>query len=109
MRQKRFYIAGPMSGLPLFNHPAFYCEASKIESEGHIVLSPAILPVGLEHEEYMRICMPMLEVSDEVVLLMGWQNSRGARAEHEYAACLGKVIHYPDGLISYPETLGVQL
>lgn len=91
---RKIYIAGPMTGLPDFNRPAFNAYAAKLEAEGHIVLNPATLPLGLEHWQYMLLCQPMVAVADEVHLLPGWANSTGALTEHEWATSLGKVIRY---------------
>lgn len=40
---KRVYIAGPMSGLPQFNFPAFYAAAAALREQGYEVISPAEL------------------------------------------------------------------
>jgi hypothetical protein len=92
---KKIYIAGPMTGLPEFNKPAFFELAAKLEEQGHIVLNPAILPSGLEWHEYMQICAPMVMVADAIHLMDGWENSKGARKEHRLANKLGLEIIYP--------------
>ncbi|HGE6046430.1 TPA: DUF4406 domain-containing protein [Vibrio cholerae] len=72
---KKIYIAGPMTGLPEFNRPA-------------------ILPDGLQHHEYMEICLPMVRVADAVFMMKGWENSKGANMEHDYAKDIGLEIIY---------------
>ena len=57
------YIAGPMTGRPDFNHPAFFNAALKIAANGHRVLNPAFLPEGLTQHQYMDICQAMAAVS----------------------------------------------
>ncbi len=96
-RRTRVYIAGPMTGLPEFNRPAFAAEAERLEKAGMVVLTPHILPDGLEYGQYMDITMAMLRAVDCVACLPGWRNSRGATAEIAYAECLGKHI---DGALS---------
>ena len=81
----KIYIAGPMTGLPDCNREAFNRAATILESQGHVVLNPAILPDGLEHHEYMEICISMLMVCERVVLLPGWEKSKGAVIERFYA------------------------
>lgn len=90
----KIYIAGPMSGYPDFNRPAFNSAAHSISSGGNIPLSPAILPDGLDEPDYMAICITMLQRSDSVLMLPGWEKSAGAAAEHALAKKLGLIIHY---------------
>lgn len=92
--KKKIYIAGPMTGLPDFNKPAFHSKAQELEQEGFTVLNPAVLPDGLEHHEYMQICIPMVIVSDEIYMLEGWEQSKGVRMEHEHALDMGLSVTY---------------
>lgn len=55
-----------------------------------IVLNPSMLPLGMEHSEYMEICKAMIRVCDFVVQLPDWEKSTGAREEREYAMSIGK-------------------
>lgn len=103
-RVHRVYIGGPITGIPNYNQEAFAVAASKEEAKGHIVFNPTLLPKGLEYNEYMKLCLPMLGMADELALLPGWQSSKGARAEHEVALCMGLTIRYPDGITSYPSS-----
>jgi len=91
---KKIYLAGPMTGLPEFNKPAFITKASELEQEGHIVLNPAVLPEGMKWEEYMYICIPMVSVADEIYMLKGWEESKGASIEHKEALAQGKSVVY---------------
>ena len=61
---------------------------------GHTVLNPAILPEGLSQEEYMRICIPMLNIADSIYMLTGWEKSVGAKIEHSLACQADKKIYY---------------
>ncbi|MCY1527250.1 hypothetical protein D9M68_623110 [compost metagenome] len=38
---KRIYLAGPMTGLPEFNYPAFHAEAARLRALGYQVENPA--------------------------------------------------------------------
>ena len=82
-------IAGPMTGLPQFNRPAFHQAALNLSFEHHVPLNPAILPDGLTEADYMAVGITMLQRADAIFLLTGWQFSAGARAEHALALKLG--------------------
>ena len=102
-QRKIVYIAGPMSGLPEYNRPAFNDEALNQQQKGHVVLNPAILPDGLTQQQYMGICIEMVKIADEVIMLPNWVNSQGATAEFHYAMKCGKVIRQAeDGFAWYP-------
>ena len=85
----KVYIAGPMTGLPQFNRPAFHQAALNLSFEHHVPLNPAILPDGLTEADYMAVGITMLQRADAIFLLKGWQFSAGARAEHALALKLG--------------------
>ena len=78
---RKVYIAGPMTGLPDLNRPAFSAAAEYLEGLGAKVMNPAILPDGWEHHQYMRIAIPMMMECEAVAFLPGWQDSKGARVE----------------------------
>ncbi len=101
--RKLIYIAGPMSGLPDCNRPAFHAEANHQRERGHIPLNPAILPDGLTQPQYMAICIEMVKMADELLMLPGWRDSQGATAEFHLAIKCGKVIRQAeDGFAWYP-------
>jgi hypothetical protein len=85
----KVYIAGPMTGMSGFNRRAFFKAAEKIAAAGHVPLNPAVLPDGLSEADYMRVCVSMLQCADKILMLPGWQKSRGAIAEHGLAIKLG--------------------
>lgn len=85
----KVYIAGPMTGLPHFNRPAFQQAAINLSFEKHVPLNPANLPDGLTEADYMAIGLTMLQRAEAIYLLTGWQFSAGARAEHALALKLG--------------------
>ncbi|BEJ50761.1 hypothetical protein Ri1_33600 [Aeromonas dhakensis] len=89
----KVYVAGPMTGLPEFNQPAFFAAEAHLKSLGAQVMNPAILPDGWSHEAYMRIAIPMLMECEAVAFLPGWQQSKGARQEFTRAHAFGMDLY----------------
>lgn len=90
------YIAGKITGDPdyrdKFNRAAVY-----LDSRGFgPILSPTILPQGLEQGDYMRICLAMLDSADVVAFLPDWEDSKGATIEHGYCQYASKQTLYID-------------
>lgn len=88
---KRVYIAGPMTGLPEFNFPAFHAAAAALRSRGFEVENPAENPTPAcgSWLAYMRMAVAQVATVDAVVLLPGWEQSRGAKVEFRLAEGLG--------------------
>lgn len=89
------YLAGKITGDPAYREK-FMAAAIKLEREGHIVLSPAVLPVGLKAADYMRITGAMLEAADSVYMLKNWKDSEGAQIEYALAVYTGKRVLLQD-------------
>lgn len=87
----KIYIAGPMTGLPDLNFPAFNMAAQILRGQGHTVVNPAELngDPGLSWQECMRTDIRELVTCDSIVLLPNWIRSRGARLEFHIASELG--------------------
>lgn len=94
----RTYIAGPMTGYPDLNYPAFRAEAARLRALGHEVVSPAELNEGLEHEGWnacMRRDIAALVGCDAIQLLDSYASSRGATLEHLIAVALDMQVLMP--------------
>lgn len=104
----KFYLSGPMSGLPQYNYPAFLDAAKTLREHGYFIYNPAELdsdemqkvalqcPTG---KEYQEICGKMgikfetwgevlardvqiiIDKAEGMVFLPGWTQSKGARLE----------------------------
>ena len=94
----RIYIAGPMTGLPDFNFPAFHAAAKHLRAQGHDVVNPAEISPDplLSWEEWMRRDIPQLLTCEAIYLLPGWENSKGAWLEYAIANALKIPMFYKD-------------
>jgi hypothetical protein len=114
-----FYVGGPMSNVPQFNFPRFEEVAGKLREQGYNIVSP----VELVHPEKARIAMQSttgkyrkrygpwdaylcrdlvicaMPNCQGIILLDGWESSRGARAESFICDTLGKdcFVYEDDG------------
>lgn len=89
------YLAGPMTGLPDFNYPAFRSAAASLERAGFTVLNPAENEPPCEVPEWsdwMRVALGQLVRADGVAFLTGAGNSRGALLEMKLASVLGMEV-----------------
>ena len=89
----KIYIEGKVRGLKNYRE-VFKAAEEKLQAKGHITLNPAELLEGMNGEDYMRICIPMLEVADAIYLLKNWRDSEGAKVEKAYAECQGKLVFF---------------
>lgn len=92
----RIYIAGPMTGLPDFNYPAFDAAAAQWRASGWDVLNPAESfgrRTDLPYDLYLREAARLVTMSDALALLPGWYDSKGALLELHLAVVLGLPIY----------------
>ena len=89
----KVYLIGRISGEP-DDYDHFQRAALKVRMMGHTVLSPMILPDGLDNEDYAHIFYSMMDVSEGVYFLDNWQESAIAQEAFRYAQHTGKVILY---------------
>lgn len=98
-RSNRVYVAGPMSGLPGLNFPAFNAAAEALRAQGWHVENPADHGevAGATWADYMHSDVCMLASCSAIHLLPGWSKSRGATLEANIAAALGMQFQYAEG------------
>lgn len=99
----KVYIAGPMTGLPDFNYPAFFAAARDLTERGHEPINPARAEgrKGCKSwQDYMRAALRDLADADGVAMLPGWHDSRGAVIEFHLAHDLGLVVRRWDEWIA---------
>lgn len=111
---KKVYLAGPMSGKPDFNFPAFFKAAAELKERGFEVFNPAAQDIqdygvnvtndinGTRQYAVDNVGKPsrykdclkkdlcwILDSAEGIALLPGWEDSPGARTEKALADCLG--------------------
>ncbi|MFS2113302.1 DUF4406 domain-containing protein [Herbaspirillum frisingense] len=93
---KRIYVAGPMTGLPALNFPAFHAAAAELRAQGFDVVNPAEINAdpAAGWVACMRLDIAQLVTCDEILMLPGWENSRGATLERHIAMKLEMAVRY---------------
>jgi hypothetical protein len=105
---KAAYLAGPMRGYPEYNFPAFHEAEARGKALGWSTISPARMdeehgfdPASATEEtvqsmtdtfidrDFGAIRALIVADGDAIALLPGWEQSRGARAEHALAVWRG--------------------
>lgn len=95
----RLYLSGPMTGIPGYNHDAFNANASFLRSCGWSVFSPAEMDLELgidlsgpltedQYQLLMRNDYRALTECSAIAFLPGWEKSRGAKLESDFANVL---------------------
>jgi hypothetical protein len=100
----RVYIAGPMTGLPDYNVPAFRAAADLLQAAGAVAVDPSRHGVvdGFRWADYMRRALVDLVACDEVAVLPGWERSRGVALELHVARALGMPARFLEGTACGP-------
>lgn len=98
----RVYLAGPMSGYPEKNYPAFHAAAAALRAEGYEVISPAEnqIPDTNLGEWQNAMCFDVGECVCKVMgvaVLPGFEKSKGACLEVHTALALGKPVFLVPG------------
>ena len=116
-RRVRVYLAGPMSGIPLYNFPAFHAMEARLRARGYDVVNPAALEVHKagDHEwvYYLKrdlcyvvgcdvvavINSPLMAQPGGSHMMVPWWASRGARLEVLVALTLGLKVYLAESLV----------
>lgn len=111
---ERVYIAGPMQGHFEFNFPAFFAAEKRLQATGFDVFNPArndeehgVDVTGLSGDlselpnfnlkEVIRDDLGHLMECTHMLMLSGWENSTGAKAERAVGVWLGlEIMHEED-------------
>ena len=108
VKDKSIFLSGPMTGIELYNTPAFMEAHARLKLMGcGEVFNPVIEWLwddsgSTDRLYYMRKCVERLGMGplayghehwDMLVSLPGWEDSEGARLEREVAEALGIECH----------------
>lgn len=87
----RLYVAGPITGRPKLNRPAFASAAASLLHAGYEIRDPFLNDVDADAgwSDHMRADIRIMLDCDGVALLDGWMESMGARLEEYIAYMLG--------------------
>lgn len=90
------YLSGPITGHPNYRQE-FGDAADELRALGYAVINPAELGAALpldqmSYEDIMEIDMELLATADYLVLLPGWEDSKGANRELGFALGTDKII-----------------
>lgn len=96
----KYYLAGRMTGLPHYNFPTFEIAARDLRSKGFDVASPHEIDHGetpetrgrLPYQTYMRAGLKLLLKCEGIILLTGWELSKGCMTELYVAHALAMQI-----------------
>jgi hypothetical protein len=100
----KLYVSGPMTGYDQHNFPAFEAAATALRALGHTILSaheikhPEEVHGGgrLTWQQYLRGDVKEMCECDGIILLRGWNASKGARLELAVALGLELPVYYYD-------------
>ncbi len=95
------YIYGPMTGVVRWNFPAFFAEELRLIDAGYVdIYNPARVDMEVDHfdpdnphprpmKHYARRDLDGLFACAQMSALPGWDESKGAKAEHAVGTWLG--------------------
>ena len=93
----RIYISGAITGTDDYME-RFAKSEKELTEKGYSVVNPAKvnaqLPEDTNYEEYMKMSFCMLSMCDSIYMLRGFEKSRGAKRELEFAKSEDMEIMY---------------
>lgn len=102
----KIYVAGPMTGIPEHNLPAFSAATKRLRKEGHVAFSPpeedikifGSIENAMKYNTYRNAMKTdlnwILDNAEGIYLLKGWENSKGTAVELALANLLKLEVMY---------------
>lgn len=104
----KIYISGPMTGIENLNADAFFNMERSIIANGETPVNPhrisrelqeaGVITPGMAEKEmynlYLRADIEALMKCDVIIMLEGWQESKGAIIEFSVARMVGIDVRY---------------
>ena len=91
---KKIYCASAYSGNILANIAHVLTHALALTRIAHPIIPHTSHPAAQDWDEAMKCCQYQLLCCDALLLLPGWDDSRGARQEKEWAEAVGMPVFY---------------
>ena len=93
IKGKRVYLSGPITNVKNYKGLFMFAEELADFGEAKQIYNPAAqIPSSSSWEQAMHRCLSEITNYDTVVMLPGWNVSRGARLEHDVALACGMHI-----------------
>lgn len=92
----KIYLSGKITGEETQAHKTFAEKETELKAKGFNVINPMTLPHKHDKtwKSYMRDCIKALCDCDAILMLPGWENSKGAIIEHDVSIRLEITVFY---------------
>lgn len=103
IKGKRVYLSGPITNVKNYKGLFMFAEELAALGDAEQIYNPAAqIPASSSWEQAMHRCLSEITNYDTVVMLPGWNTSRGARLECDVAlACGMHIVDFGGNKIIY--------
>ena len=103
IKGKRVYLSGPITNTKNYKGLFMFAEELAVLDDAEQIYNPAAqIPASSSWEQAMHRCLSEITNYDTVVMLPGWNTSRGARLACDVAlACGMQIVDFSGNKITY--------